>query len=632
VTALNTIKFIPASEQSKISQNWEKISHKLKMDFPRGIKKVLLINPPDLDMVQFNLSLARNKRYWNYPPYGLLVLGAALERSGIEVEVINLQDFILQTVNEVDSVDELTAKSELTLKISEELEKYFLKKGKSPPDLVGVTCMFSLTHESFLSTLNLVADISTSVLCIGGVHVSNAYADQTTRTSFCDAVKNASYIFPKEADTSLLNFVSIVNKLGDSSIHDFSGFAIRLGANFIDFESAPPPDTEALNVIPAFHLSPPTKLSKVGRIGTFESLLPKNTPIATALMNRGCRAECTFCSVRNFNGKGVRSKNVASVIEELKVLRFEHDIRHIMWLDDDLLYDRSSSYSLFNEMVRAKLDMTWDTTNGVIAASVTEEMMSAAADSGCIGIILGMESGNSEILKRIKKPGNVRHFLRAAEALRKFPSINTRVFLMLGFPGETFGMISDTYNIANEMDLDWSNINILQPLPNTPIFNEMLAANLIDAENSEFSKMSFSLGASGKLSGRRESGKDMLADNFEEAFSRKGSSEVPTKQDLDDLWAYMNYHLNFEKLERATIREKISIQYKWLDSICQVLAPNNAFARYYRCVLDEKLSGNVSIDNVTSLKQILNTQDYWVARFNEFNIESQKFDKYLKAN
>ena len=78
-------------------------------------------------------------------------------------------------------------------------------------------------------------------------------------------------------------------------------------------------------------------LTRVGKIGGFFSLLSKEKKISTILSNRGCRAQCTFCSVRNFNGVGVRRRTIDSVIEELKILKFEHGIDHIMWLDDDFL-------------------------------------------------------------------------------------------------------------------------------------------------------------------------------------------------------------------------------------------------------------------------------------------------------
>ena len=69
-----------------------------------------------------------------------------------------------------------------------------------------------------------------------------------------------------------------------------------------------------------------------------------------------------------------------------------------MWLDDDLLYNTKRTINLFNEMVKQNVDITWDASNGVIASSVTDEIMSAAEESGCLGVVIGMESGNPEIV------------------------------------------------------------------------------------------------------------------------------------------------------------------------------------------------------------------------------------------
>ena len=108
-----------------------------------------------------------------------------------------------------------------------------------------------------------------------------------------------------------------------------------------------------------------------------------------------------------------------------------------------------------------------DLSNGVIAAALDEEIVAAMAESGCIGLFIGMESGNKEILRSIKKPGTVKNFLNAASILKKFPQIDARGFLIIGFPGETFAQVTDTFEVAKEMALDWWNIQILQPLPNT---------------------------------------------------------------------------------------------------------------------------------------------------------------------
>ena len=94
------------------------------------------------------------------------------------------------------------------------------------------------------------------------------------------------------------------------------------------------------------------ELTKYGKIGSFFCLKPKESKITTVLSNRGCRAQCTFCSVRTFNGVGVRRRSVESVIEELKILKYEYDIEHVMWLDDDFLYDTQESMNLFNSIIK----------------------------------------------------------------------------------------------------------------------------------------------------------------------------------------------------------------------------------------------------------------------------------------
>ena len=112
------------------------------------------------------------------------------------------------------------------------------------------------------------------------------------------------------------------------------------------------PSEEDLNLIPSYHLINVEELSKYGVMGNFHGFKPKNTKFATCLSNRGCRARCTFCSVRNFNGVSVRQRSVESVVDELEILNKEYDIKHIVWLDDDLLKDHSRAIQLFDSIVK----------------------------------------------------------------------------------------------------------------------------------------------------------------------------------------------------------------------------------------------------------------------------------------
>ena len=182
------------------------------------------------------------------------------------------------------------------------------------------------------------------------------------------------------------------------------------------------------------------------------------------MSNRGCRAQCTFCNVRIFNGVGVRQRSLQSVEKELSLLKNKYDIDHISWLDDDLLKDERRAIELFNMMVKKNLQSSWDATNGLIAHSITKPgVVEAMNDSGCIGCYIGIESGNREILKKIKKPGTIETFILAADKLNEFKKINSRGFLIVGFPDENISKIFDTINLAERMNLAWYNVTILQP-------------------------------------------------------------------------------------------------------------------------------------------------------------------------
>ena len=75
-----------------------------------------------------------------------------------------------------------------------------------------------------------------------------------------------------------------------------------------------------LEIIPAYELIKVKEYSLYGTIGSW-SAFRKDTKIGTVLSNRGCRAQCTFCNVRVFNGVGVRQRSLASVEEELTILK-----------------------------------------------------------------------------------------------------------------------------------------------------------------------------------------------------------------------------------------------------------------------------------------------------------------------
>ena len=590
-------------------QSFQAVDTELNKLFPkRLIQKVLLICPPDINETMFNFSTSKRRRYGNYPPYGLGVIATFLKGMDVDVQILNLNHEVLKACGLAENEESFDFKQAWNVALASTIESF-------QPDFVGITCMFSHAHRSTVAVCQTVKELAPSVpISLGGVHVTNFLINDKTSTHMARDFEAASLFFVFEAEQAFKNFVLIVNQ--QLPISELAQIFVNVDGERIYFSKKLVPSEEEIDVIPAYDLMPPTDLTEYGTIGAFLCFKDKKTRFATTLANRGCRAQCTFCSVRNFNGIGVRHRSISSIIDELVMLRDEYGIEHVMWLDDDFLHGKKRIMELFNEMVRQNVNVTWDCTNGVIATSCTDEVIAAAAESGCVGLNIGMESGNADILKEIKKPGSLRQFMQAAEVLRKYEQIVSRIFLIIGFPGETYRQILDTIHTSLKMNLDWCSITILQPLPNTPIFQTMLDQGLLDDVN--FEEIRFNNGPYGKH--RKLASQNLLAKNFQDAFSSVNIDSVPPKYQLDDIWAYMNYHLNFKRLFKEDRPVKLKQQIRYVNYITDLVAPENAFAMYFDGYLQKKLNGEIQHSSIQRLEDHLSNSEYWQKKFVDFKL------------
>ena len=578
--------------------------------FPRrDVKRVLLINPPDADASLFRPETALRGRYTNYPPYGLAVLAQHLKSIGVETRVCNLNNEVLKRCHQAEADQPFEFDEVWQSKLDHDLQEF-------QPDLTGITCMFTMTHTSFKAVCQRVA-ASGIPLAVGGVHVTNDVE------RVLDDIPEADIAFLREGDVTLPKFIQVVNRKAQADDLAQLILSDKGAGNRLRCLKELMPTPEQIDVIPAYEVLEVQQYSTYGTIGAFSCFKPPETRLATVLSNRGCRAQCTFCSVRNFNGPGVRQRSVTSVVDELELLQNEYGVGHIMWLDDDLLRDHKRSIELFNEVVRRRLDITWDATNGVIAASCTEEVIAAAAESGCIAINIGIESGNPAILRQVKKPGTVETFLRAAEVFRRFEEIHTSGLLIVGFPDETMSMVFDTINLARQMDLDWYRVSPLQPLPNTPIYDSMVAQGLIQDIGSK--DLRFMGGAYGRQA-EIERGQHFSSPNFEEAFSSIPLNTVPNSEQLTDIWFYMNYHLNFHRLFTEERTVKIQQLLKHLRVLADVISPENGFALYFQGYLQHKMFGKLEQGLVERLRERLAGSSYWKDRFRAFGLSVEDLE------
>ena len=119
-------------------------------------------------------------------------------------------------------------------------------------------------------------------------------------------------------------------------------------------------------------------------------------------------------------------------------------------------------------------DITWAANNGLIINSLTQDMMDAIRENGCVGFKIGLESGNPFILKKIRKPTSIEKFLAFSKISRHYPEMFITVNFILGFPEETFGQMIDTLKAALKGEMDWNNFYMYQPIKNTDFYTDYL--------------------------------------------------------------------------------------------------------------------------------------------------------------
>ena len=239
--------------------------------FPhRTIKKVLFLAPPDVDATMLNFATGRRGRYLNYPPYCFGVLASHLRTMGIDVRVVTLQTSVLcacQTAESEQAFDFDTSWKESVQNALMDCK----------PDFVGVTCMFSQTHQSFVNVCRKVREVAPGIpIAVGGVHVTNSLANGATRRKLLDDLQVVDFFFKYESDLSLRVFIKVIR--GEQAFDSLMQVTVRVPHGFLDFgERNDPPKGEDINRIPAHDLLDPVGMSRWGKVGAFHCFKPKGT-------------------------------------------------------------------------------------------------------------------------------------------------------------------------------------------------------------------------------------------------------------------------------------------------------------------------------------------------------------------
>ncbi|MCF7908414.1 MAG: B12-binding domain-containing radical SAM protein [Candidatus Omnitrophica bacterium] len=148
--------------------------------------------------------------------------------------------------------------------------------------------------------------------------------------------------------------------------------------------------------------------------------------------SRGCPAGCTFCD-RAIFGQKIRYHPVDEVIREIKHRKDAHNIKSFVIADDTFTFNKKYVRDFCQSLKDNKLDIAWCCSTR--ANIVDSEMLSTMKEAGCYMVSYGIESGDSETLKRIRKGITLGQAHKAVDCSAEL-GFRIYVNLMTGFPWE----------------------------------------------------------------------------------------------------------------------------------------------------------------------------------------------------
>jgi len=201
----------------------------------------------------------------------------------------------------------------------------------------------------------------------------------------------------------------------------------------------------------------------------------------------GCPFNCEFCSVPQFQGRKYRERSIDDILDEFESINGQY--RGLI-LTDENFYGHSKKSNervraLFKGMVDRGIYQNWF---GFTSLNIykDDETLEYMVKSGCVGVLIGIESIEEESLKTMNKNVNLRitidNYYKAIENIRRHGLAvwGTMVFGNDTDTPRTFERVADF--ILNSR-IDIMTCGILCPFINTPLYNRLNKENRIFRTN-----------------------------------------------------------------------------------------------------------------------------------------------------
>jgi len=193
-----------------------------------------------------------------------------------------------------------------------------------------------------------------------------------------------------------------------------------------------------------------------------------NHPYMSLYTGRGCPAQCTFCLwPQTIGGHKYRVRSADNVAGEMAHLKkLFPEVKEYFFDDDTFTANLPRAREIAKKI--APLGLMWSCNS---RANLDYDNIKLLKDNGLRLFLVGYESGNDDILTRIKKGVTTDEMRRFTKACHQAGVIIHGTFI-LGLPVETKQTIQQTLDFAKELDVFSIQVSLAAPYPGTELYEQ----------------------------------------------------------------------------------------------------------------------------------------------------------------
>jgi len=191
-------------------------------------------------------------------------------------------------------------------------------------------------------------------------------------------------------------------------------------------------------------------------------------PLTLVQYSRGCKFNCSFCSIHSFYGSSMRQRPVEELLAEIK----RRNARQLVFVDDNIYINPKKAKELFTALIPLKVKWTCQVSIDVVKDPEVLELM---ARSGCNSALIGFESLNEDSLRMMNKKWNTKWF-DYGTAIRRLQDAGIMIYgtFVFGYDGDTKDVFDRTVEFAIENKFLIAGFNPLMPTPGSKMYDDLV--------------------------------------------------------------------------------------------------------------------------------------------------------------